>query len=261
MNARTARLTATAIVAATAISVIWLAAGRALRPREPHVDVDRSRYPVAGIDLSAHNGIPDFDSIAAAGISFVFLKASEGTDFRDPLFVRNYAAAKRVGIPVGAYHFFRFDCDGRRQAANLLKATDGCLLELPLAIDVEESGNPGAIATETVVNRLETMIAHLRAAGRKVIIYTNKNGDARFVRHNFDGDSPYDPELWICSFTDPPLTRRPWTLWQHSHCSSLPGIKGPVDFNTFNGDRDEWQKWLRRQNKPDTINDPASRYK
>lgn len=247
MNAHTARITAIAIVAATAVAVAWLALGRALRPHQPHVDVDRGRFPITGIDISAHNGVPDFDSIAAAGINFAYIKASEGTDFRDPAFITNYAAAKRVGIPVGAYHFFRFDCDGRLQAANFLDATKGCLLDLPAAIDVEESGNPGAIATETVVNRLETMIALLRAAGRKVIIYTNKNGDARFVRRNFDGDSPCNPDLWICSFTDPPLTRRPWTLWQHSHCSRIPGIKGPVDLNTFNGSADDWNEWLGLQ--------------
>ena len=53
-----------------------------------------------------------------------------------------------------------------------------------------------------------------------------------------------DPELWICSFTDPPLNRRQWTLWQHSHRSRIPGVKGFVDLNTFNGDRAAWERWL-----------------
>lgn len=247
MKDATSRTVAIGIIAATAIMIAILAATRLLRHREPHVDVDRSRYPICGVDLSAHNGTPDFDSLSNAGIDFVYLKASEGVDFRDPAFVRNYAAARRVGIPVGAYHFFRFDCDGRRQAINALRATEGCTFDLPIAIDVEESGNPAQSATELVISRLQAMIAHLQGAGRKVIVYTNKNGDARFLRRHFDDLDGGDPELWICSFTDPPLTRRPWRLWQHSHRSRVSGVKGAVDMNTFNGDRLQWEQWLDEQ--------------
>ncbi len=254
MTDSTSQKVAIGIVAATALMIIVIAAARLMRVREPHVDVDRGRYPVTGIDLSAHNGVPDFDSIAASGIDFVYLKASEGIAFRDPVFMRNYASARHAGIAVGAYHFFRFDCDGRRQALNALRATEGCTLDLPIAIDVEESGNPAQFSTEIVVGRLQAMVAHLQGAGHKVIIYTNKNGDARFVRQHFDNIDEGDPELWICSFTNPPINRRPWRLWQYSHCSSIPGIKGAVDVNTFNGDRREWEEWIVKQRaKPHDI--------
>ena len=243
MKSSTARNLAIALVALTGLSVAAIATYRIIRPRESHVEVDRAKYPIAGIDISAHNGLLDFDSIAAAGISFVYMKASEGEGFRDKAFVNNYAGAKLAGIQVGAYHFFRFDCDGRRQALNFMEATKGCQFDLPVAIDVEESGNPPGFVTETVIGRLEAMVAHLHAAGFKVIIYTNKNGDARFVRDVFD--HPGDPELWICSFTDPPLAHRDWKLWQHSHRSRVPGIKGNVDLNTFNGDSAQWQSWLK----------------
>lgn len=238
-----ARAVAVGIVALTAVLAVGVALWRVVQPREPHVELDRGRYPICGLDLSAHNGSPDFDSIAASGVDFVYLKASEGVSHRDPAFVRNYLAARRAGLAVGAYHFFRFDCDGRRQALNFMEATKGCQFDLPVAIDVEESGNPPGFVTETVIGRLEAMVAHLHAAGFKVIIYTNKNGDARFVRDVFD--HPGDPELWICSFTDPPLAHRDWKLWQHSHRSRVPGIKGNVDLNTFNGDSAQWQSWLK----------------
>lgn len=221
-----------------------IAAWRMLRTRQPHVEIDRLAYPVAGVDLSAHNGIVDFDSLAAAGINFAYLKASEGISFRDPSFALNYAKGRRAGLALGAYHFFRFDCDGRKQAVNLLRAIAGCALDLPVAIDVEESGNPAEAATELISARLDAMVSHIRSSGRKVIIYTNKNGDARFVRGHFDSIEDDDPELWICSFTDPPLNRRQWTLWQHSHRSRIPGVKGFVDLNTFNGDRAAWERWL-----------------
>lgn len=230
-----------------------VAGWRALRGGEAHIEVDRSRYPVRGIDLSAHNGAPDFDSIAAAGIEFVYLKASEGITYRDPAFLRNYLAARRAGLRVGAYHFFRFECDGPRQAENFLGAISGCELQLPAVLDIEEWGNPAAESTEIILERIEGMIAMLQIFYGPTAVYTNKNGEARFVRGRLD-----DTPLWICSFTDPPLTRRNWHLWQHSHRGRVPGVEGMVDLDTFNGSREQWEAWA--DSIGTTIKTPATRY-
>lgn len=238
MNNRAAKVIAVGIVALTGLLVAGVAALRMTGGEGAHVDVDRSRYPVRGIDLSAHNGVPDFDSIAASGVDFVYLKASEGLSYRDPSFMRNYVAARRAGLRVGAYHFFRFESDGTRQAANFLDAISSCELGLPAVIDVEEWGNPADPPTEMVAERIESMIAMLRAFYGPVAIYTNKNGDARFLRGRME-----DIPLWICSFTNPPLSRRKWHLWQHSHKGRVPGVEGDVDLDTFNGSREQWQNW------------------
>ncbi len=254
MDSALSRRIGFSIVVLAALAVVALGIWRFIRPAERHINVDRRLYPVQGVDLSAHNGVPDFDSLLQAGIDFVYLKASEGNGFRDVAFARNFAASHIAGIPVGAYHFFRFDCEGRRQAANFLEAIEGCSLDLPLAIDVEEYGNPAGFDTPTVGARLEAMVAELRAAGHRVMIYTNKNGYWRFVHGRFDVGLPGEPEVWICSFSDPPLSRRPWTLWQHSHRSRVPGVRGFVDLNTFNGSRSEWELWCSRGR--DTIKEP-----
>lgn len=87
---------------------------------------------------------------------------------------------------MGAYHFFRFDCDGKRQAINFLDAVKDCELQLPAAIDIEEWGNPAGYATEIINERIATMLAIVNVERGPVVIYTNKNGDARFVRHTYD---------------------------------------------------------------------------
>ncbi len=242
MSDKNARKIAVAIIAVTGLLVIGLASWRALRVREPHADVDRGRYPIEGIDISAHNGVVCFDSLAAAGIDFVYLKASEGVSFRDQSFIRNFEAARKAGLAIGAYHFFRFDCDGAMQSVNFLKAIGDLKPDLPLAIDVEEWRNAPGETTSIVRERLEVLVALLRAQGYQVMIYTNKQGHARFVR---DGFKAHDvPEIWICSFTNPPLGHEKWRLWQHSHLGRLPGIRGNVDLNTFNGNRRQWSAWL-----------------
>ncbi len=242
MTDKIARKTAIAIIAATGLLVACMASWRALRAREPHADIDRERYPVTGVDLSAHNGAVCFDSLAASGIDFVYLKASEGTSFRDKAFLRNYGAARRAGLAVGAYHFFRFDCDGALQSVNFLKAIDSLKPDLPLAIDVEEWRNAPGETTAIVRERLGILVALLRARGHRVIIYTNKQGHARFVRNGFAAQD--SPDVWICSFTTPPLGHEAWRLWQHSHIGRVPGVRGHVDLNTFNGSRAEWAAWL-----------------
>ena len=239
MRNSTAKRLAVAIVTAATIVVAVFSMSRLLRHREPHVEVDRALYPVMGIDISAHNGLIDFDSVAAADIDFVYIKASEGDTFRDIAFPYNLLHARDAGLAVGAYHFFRFDCDGRTQAENLLSAIDRINLDLPIAIDIEEWGNPADIETELIVSRLETMQAILEAQNFRVIFYTNKNGYTRFFKRL---SSP-NAQLWICSFTNPPIAAE-WRFWQHSHIGRIPGASTVVDLNTFNGSEADFQNWI-----------------
>lgn len=185
-------------------------------------------YPVRGIDISAHNGDIDFDALAAGGnVQFAYVKATEGTDFIDRNFVRNITGLSQAGIPVGAYHFFRFDTDGEMQAWNLVSAMRGRHLQLRPAIDVEEWTNAADLPTAHIVSQLRAMIAILRAEGHEPLIYTNKDGYHRFVKGKLD-----DHSLWLCSFTDPPVgDSRPLHIWQYTHRGSLPGIPGSVDLD------------------------------
>lgn len=84
----------------------------------------------------------NLDAAADDGIEFIFIKASEGENFRDENFVLNYQKARHAGMKVGAYHFFRFDVDGVKQAVNLMRSVGARPLELGMVIDVEAEGNP-----------------------------------------------------------------------------------------------------------------------
>ena len=239
MKDRTARITGISIVAITGLLIAATAAWRVLRFSERHIDIDRSQYPVMGLDISSHNGLPDFDSIAAAGVRFVFLKASEGETFRDPAFLRNYAAARGAGIPVGAYHFFRFDRDGIEQAKNLLRVIGPRPLELGVAIDVEDQGNATGVPADSIKARLQLMIEYLNLRGHRVTLYSNRAGYEKYLLPDFEG-SP----LWICQFTDN-STNTDWTYWQFDHHGRIPGIRGDVDLNVFSGSRDDWERnWM-----------------
>ena len=174
----------------------------------------------------------------------MILKATEGTTFKDPRFNANYRNARRAGIPViGVYHFFRFDTDGEMQAINLISSLQGKTVDMPLVIDLEEWTNPADIYTHEVVGRLNSMINYIESNGYTVMFYTNKDGYQRFIREHF---KTYP--LWICSFSDPPLGQADddaWQLWQYSHRGWVSACGTPVDLNTFNGSRQQWEQWLR----------------
>lgn len=228
MKPRTAAILLICVTAIAIAAVMYMRISGGHRAEA--VAIDRSVYTVRGIDLSAHNGEVDFDSVAAEGVDFVYIKASEGATWRDKRFEANYAGARSAGLAVGVYHFFRFDVEGWRQSVNLLRALDHRPVDLPVAIDVEEWGNSMVLSTEDVVRNLQSMIELLRQGGYQTIIYTNKGGYHRFVRGRLD-----DVPLWICSFTSPAMVENDrWTFWQYSHCGRVAGVRGAVDLNTFN---------------------------
>lgn len=240
VNVATVIIVATFIAVAIVVGLIHMS-----RHHQPSpVNIDHKEYPVTGLDISSHNGVVDFQRLAADSIDFVVLKATEGATFKDPRFQTNYRAAREAGIPaIGVYHFFKFNTDGKMQGINLLNSVRGKTLELPLVIDLEDWTNPGEMATDSVVVRLRAMIEYLESNGHAVMLYTNKDGYERFLRGRF-----IDYPLWICSFTTPPLPSdadMEWSIWQYSHWGWTPGVDGDVDLNTFNGTRDQWRQWLR----------------
>lgn len=202
--------------------------------------VDPERYPVRGIDVSSHNGLMNLDAAADDGVEFIFIKATEGVSFVDENFKINYWKAQHAGLKTGAYHFFRFDKDGVEQAMHFLKVVDRRRLELGLAIDVEQQGNPTDIDTALVVERLAAMVEYLNLRGYHVMLYTNRDGYEKFLMDTFPGYP-----LWICSFSEYPIDAD-WTFWQFNHHGAVKGIRGDVDLNVFNGSREEWERYLSR---------------
>lgn len=229
------RLTKISILAISVLVVAKIGAVVYDRCFAEGVTPDRETYPLRGVDVSHHNGVIDFSKVASdrGDVGFIYVKATEGTDFLDRNYIANIEGARRAGIPAGAYHFFRYDTDGELQALNLVNALRGRGLELPPAVDVEDWGNPDGYATALVVERLRAFLTTLEGYGYTPVIYTNTGCYDRLIKGNFD-DSP----LWIASFSDPPLwddrENLRWSLWQYSHRGDVDGIPSRCDLNVMN---------------------------
>jgi lysozyme len=95
----------------------------------------RDKFPIQGIDVSEHQGEIDWTRIDRRSVNFVFIKATEGGDFRDRQFQRNWLGAKNAGIARGAYHFFTFCKVGAVQAQNFIDTVPVDREILPPVID------------------------------------------------------------------------------------------------------------------------------
>lgn len=94
-------------------------------------------YPIQGFDVSHHQGEIKWRKISPKNYQFVYLKATEGGDFKDRLFQNNWLAAREQGLHVGAYHFYRLCRKGRIQAENFIATVPKKTDALPPVIDLE----------------------------------------------------------------------------------------------------------------------------
>lgn len=190
-----------------------------------------------GCDISHWDGTIDWASLKGASISFVFIKATQGTTYIDPDFEYNWASADSYGFYRGAYHFYQPNEDPKEQAAHFLsvaKPSKGDLLPV-LDIEVSDNLSPAKLAADIGI-----WIDSVKAAiGRYPIIYT----DHSFWNGSVDADFGHCP-LWIAEWeTDkPPLLPKGWSrwiFWQYADNGTLAGIpdaQGKVDLDYFYGD-------------------------
>ena len=209
-------------------------------------------YAVHGTDVSKYQRSIDWSAAKASGISFAFIKATEGGDRVDDYFGEHWQRTKHAGIPRAAYHFYYFCRPASEQAAWFIKNVPNERSALPPVLDME--WNPSSPTcklrppAETVRSEMATFLRLVeRHYGKKPIIYTSID----FIDDNnlstFHG-YPY----WLRSVAGHPTKRygsHPFTFWQYTGTGIVPGITGDADINVFNGGTAAWNKWLRQNTR------------
>ena len=207
------------------------------------------QYPVRGVDVSAWQGDIDWQALSGQGIQFAYIKATEGSTWKDERFLENWLDAGSTTLAVGAYHFLSFESDGEAQAQNFIDAVPNQPDSLPCAVDVELYGKymNAPPSKEQVDDLLKPLLARLESHyGRKPILYCTQQAYRLYIR---DGYSDYP--LWIRNvFTAPSLGEgQRWTFWQYADRGRLRGYKGRerfIDMNVFRGSVDDFAAILQR---------------
>lgn len=185
-----------------------------------------------GVDVSHHQKKIEWDSVATKErVDFAFVKATEGHDFVDSLFCRNWDDLRRLGIRRGAYHFFRAYGCGDEQANHFLSQVEMMPGDLAPVLDIEILDG---IEPEIMVQEAHIWLQIVeKELGVKPIIYSNQHFYERYLAGHFD-DNP----LWVArySYEKPFLaTGKNWDFWQFSNEGCIEGICKKVDLNVFPG--------------------------
>lgn len=192
------------------------------------------------IDVSHHNSITSFSSIAKDGVVGMIHKATQGGLYKDPAYVQRRGLAQKYGLLWGAYHFGT-NADVTDQVNNFLDTATPDANTL-VALDFEDNDSQ-----MTLLQAKQWIIAVEEKLQRKVVLYSGNTLKDDLGSHK-------DPwwgqrKLWLAQYSSVPRPQVSWNdyfLWQYAEHGKVLGMDGDVDLNNFNGTLSELQsQWAK----------------
>lgn len=182
------------------------------------------------IDISHYQGSSiDWNSVAA-NVDAVYIKATEGSTYTDPMAAINAASAQSVIIPYGFYTYFWPYNDLSQAVAeadhfyNFIKNYHYSCIPV---LDVEITN--GVSGPQIVANIQAFASEFKKLSGQDIMIYANPyfvntyldsslSGFRFWIAHYTSNNAPMDTNVW-----------HQWDMWQYTSSLSIPGIIGGVD--------------------------------
>ena len=184
---------------------------------------------LAGIDVSRWQGSINFNSVKAAGIDFVIIKAggSDAGFYEDPMFKINYAAAKVAGLKVGAYYYvgskFQGTESGIVDAKKFIRILGKRSFEYPVYVDVESTPQKEKSGTTDAVlsfcEYMESKNFFVGIYGSDVSTFHDRVQAGRLINYTW----------WVAGYGKEPSHN--YSIWQYTSRGSVNGISTRVDRN------------------------------
>lgn len=208
---------------------------------------------IAGVDLGRAQGVVDAAALVAAGVSFAWVRLTDGLHDVDPQARRTALACVEACLPFGWYGVIEpYGVEhAEAQAQHFLDAMGtGRGATLPPALDFELGKGRSAM---DLLASASAWCDVVTASDRAPIVYA---GPAFLLQLEQLGGDPARAlaarlsarPLWVAHYTGslakPPRVPGPWqdwTVWQVSGDGgvSLPGGRGWVDLDVFRGTVDD----------------------
>lgn len=190
---------------------------------------------IKGFDVSHWNGKEGIDNALAyqPENSFVFIKATEGKTYTDPMMYGNYRKAEEKGLAVGFYHYARPEnntpVEEGVQFVNMVRPYIG---KAVLALDYEGK----ALTAGGQDWALEWLNFVYGTTGVRPMIYLQGSAVKDYGKI---AESDYG--LWIACWSGKTKMEsylkhwKTWAVWQHTDY--------PFDQDWFNGTREQFMKY------------------
>lgn len=182
-----------------------------------------------GIDVAVYQGDINWNEVKN-NVDFAILKSSYGREINQVAdkFEENYAGAKSVGVPIGAYHYsYATTVDEAIQEAKAcLEIIKGKTFEMPIWYDVEEN-RTFATGKDNVSAIINAFCSTMEANGYFCGLYMSKSQLLTYV--NKDIRNRY--ALWIAQYYNECTYPEQYGMWQYSSEGTVGGINARVDMN------------------------------
>lgn len=189
---------------------------------------------IKGIDISEHNGNINIQSIKDSGIAYAILRTGYGdtqAGRKDYKFDEYYAQAKKVGLPVGTYHYL-YSTDPSQaagEANNCINIMQGKKFEHAVWADFEDPSQK-KLAPETCVDIIYNFCKAIRAAGYYTGWYTYLSFYNRIkTASNFNKLSGLD--FWLANYNGLDNGGAKCDMWQYTSDGTVNGSSPRTDLN------------------------------
>lgn len=183
-----------------------------------------------GIDVSNYNKNINWQNVKNAGFDVVYIKATEGTTYVDPIFNDHYYGANSAGLTIGFYHFLTGLSAPETQAENFYNNIKGKNIGLRACIDAESTGYD-------INDYIRRFIARFsKLSSLPIVIYTS----AYYARDNISSDIKNNYPLWVAHYGVAPWGSNINTGFknvighQYTSNGTISGVNGKFDLDVFN---------------------------
>lgn len=183
-----------------------------------------------GIDVSKWQGDINWSRVKNSGIQFAMIRSgfgwSQGQE--DIRFKYNYENAKRVGMPIGAYHFSYATTteEAIKEAEFCHSVLKGRKFEYPIAYDMEYE-KQAALGKEKISAIAKAFCERMESYGYYVCIYANL-----YWFNNYFTDEIFKKyDVWLAQWSEKPTFTKPYGIWQKTSKGTVDGITGNVDLD------------------------------
>jgi lysozyme len=197
-----------------------------------------------GIDVSHWQPVRDWSAVHGSGVTFVGIKATEGSGYVDPMLRAHREGFRQFPFGLGILYHFGRSGGPVQQAERFLDACGRLRDHERLALDLEVSVMPHPPDTLAWLDAFFNVL-DLAYSDRRHIIYTSD----RIWRSIGNPAWDRDVDLWAPRYgTEEPVLPKPWaergwTFWQDRDNFTCPGVEGPCDGNVFRSDALELHRY------------------
>lgn len=188
----------------------------------------RDDYPVQGIVVDANHGKLDWPMLAATGVDFTYILATNGSKYRDAQFAANMAGAREAGVRFGPLHHYDLCRLASDQATQFITTVPRTNSALPAAVEFGFSekcaSKPDrALVLSEVATFLSQIEAHL---GKPAVLKISEDFEAQYKLSSSIDRTVWLEKTWLL----PDYAARPWVLWTANPQRRIDGVDKPVEW-------------------------------